>query len=91
MTMVDVCGQCDTLFVEGEEHCSRCGADRSEAVKREMKDLCHILTEEDPEEEEVTRTVKPIFFPKWGKPQWYEGEEVEEGAERAEDIEDGGE
>ncbi|NIS13634.1 MAG: hypothetical protein GWN12_16580, partial [Thermoplasmata archaeon] len=50
-----MCGQCDTLFVEGEEHCSRCGADRSEAVKREMKDLCHILTEEDPEEEEVTR------------------------------------
>lgn len=79
--MVDVCGNCETLFVEGEEHCSRCGADRSDAVKREMRDLCCTYTGEEPGRDEISRMVKPAFLPKWGKPQWYE---LEDGGEDGE-------
>jgi hypothetical protein len=60
------------MFDEGEEHCRRCGADRSDAIKREMRDLCYTYTGEEPEDDEIARLVKPAFIPKWGKPQWYE-------------------
>jgi len=77
MTLVDVCGTCDTMFDEGEDHCRRCGADRSEAIQREMRDMCYTYTREEPEADDIARIVKPIFFPKWGKPQWYELEGAE--------------
>ena len=79
MTQVDVCGNCDTMFTEGEDHCRRCGADRRDAVRREMRELCYTYTGEEPEDDEIARMVKPIFVPKWGKAQWYEGLE-DEGA-----------
>ncbi len=72
MTLVDVCGDCGTMFDEGEEHCRRCGADRADAVKREMRELCYTYTGDGPEADEIARIVKPIFVPKWGKVQWYE-------------------
>jgi hypothetical protein len=84
MTMVDVCGNCGTMFEERGDHCRRCGADRSDAVKREMRDLCYTYTGEEPEDDEIARMVKPAFVPKWGKPQWYE---MKEGWEE-EDPED---
>jgi hypothetical protein len=74
MTLVDVCGNCGTMYEEGEDHCRRCGEDRRDAVKREMRELCYTYSGEKPEDDEIARMVKPIFVPKWGKPQWYEGE-----------------
>ena len=75
MTKVDVCCNCRTLFDEGEEHCRRCGADRStHAVKEELRDLCPTYKGEGPEREDIAREVKPIFEPRWGKVQWYEME-----------------
>jgi hypothetical protein len=62
------------MFDEDETSCRRCGADRKEAVKRELRDLCYTYTGEEPEDDEIARLVKPVFLPKWGKPQWYEGE-----------------
>ncbi|UCC92890.1 MAG: hypothetical protein JSW25_09535 [Thermoplasmata archaeon] len=72
MTLVDVCGNCETMLTDEEDHCPRCGADRCDAIKREMRDLCYTYTGEVPEEDEIGRLVKPAFVPKWGKPQWYE-------------------
>lgn len=91
MTLVDVCGTCDTLFVEGEEHCRYCGADRADAVKREMRELCCVYSGEAPGEDEITRMVKPVFDPKWGKAQWYEGDGdgSEEGSDEDERDRDG--
>ncbi len=86
MTLVDVCGHCGTMFEETEDHCRRCGADRQDAVKREMREMCYTYTGEEPEDDEIARMVKPIFVPKWGKPQWYEGE-PEEPAEDDEEEE----
>ena len=73
MTLVDVCGDCETLFEEGEDHCRRCGADRrTRAVKMEMWELCPTYSGDEAEEDVVQREVKPIFEPSWGRPQWYE-------------------
>lgn len=77
MTLVDVCSNCGTMFDEGEGHCRRCGADRNDAIQREMRDLCYTYTGEEPADEEIARMVKPIFVPKWGKVQWYEKEHGE--------------
>lgn len=74
MTLVDVCACCGTLFEEDEDHCRRCGTDRGEAEKRELRDLCYTYTGDEPEDDEVARIVKPAFMPKWGRPQWYEME-----------------
>ena len=90
MTLVDVCGICGTMFGEDEEHCRRCGADRADAVKRQMRDLCYTCTGEGPEEDEIARIVRPIFAPRWGKVQWYEGEGAE-GTEGEEDAKGGSE
>lgn len=72
MTLVDVCCRCGTMFEEGEDHCRRCGSDRRDAERRELRDLCYTYTGDEPEEDEIARMVKPAFIPKWGKPQWYE-------------------
>lgn len=86
MTLVDICIECETLFVEGEEHCRRCGADRrTSSVKREMKDLCPTYTGDEVEVDETKREVRPIFEPQWGKVQWYE---TGEGRKRRTDDED---
>ncbi len=79
MTLVDVCGNCGTMFDKGEDHCRRCGTDRTDAVKREMREMCYTYTGDEPEDDEIARMVKPIFVPTWGKVQWYEkgGEEPE--------------
>ena len=81
MTLVDVCSTCETMFNEGDEHCSHCGADRSDAIKREMREMCYTYTGEEPESDEIARIVKPSFTPKWGKPQWYEMGDGESPAE----------
>ena len=86
MTLVDVCGNCGTKFDEDDESCRRCGTDRKDAIKREMRDLCYTYTGEEPEDDDIARIVKPIFIPKWGKAQWYEmgdGEAPDEGADDA--------
>ena len=81
MTLVDICIECETLFVEGEDHCRRCGAERhTSSVKREMKDLCPTYTGEEVEANETHREIKPIFEPRWGKVQWYETEDGRKGA-----------
>jgi RNA polymerase subunit RPABC4/transcription elongation factor Spt4 len=82
MTKVDVCGNCGTLFDEDEDHCRRCGADRSKATQQELRDLCVTYTGEDPEPDEIGREVKPIFEPRWGQVQWYELTEEERRAKR---------
>lgn len=77
MTKVDVCSDCGLMFSEGEEHCRRCGCDRSQAESREMRDLCYTYSGEEPVSDEVRREVAPLYEPKWGKVQWYELEHGE--------------
>jgi hypothetical protein len=90
MTKVDVCTECDTMFLEGEDHCRRCGADRrTSSVRREMKDLCPTYTGEEAAMEDAHREVMPIFEPSWGKVQWYETEDGRQRARRAGADEDG--
>lgn len=72
MTKVDVCSECGLMFDKGEDHCRRCGCDRTEAVSREMRELCYTYSGEEPVTDEVRREVAPIFEPHWGKVQWYE-------------------
>ncbi|MCK4970512.1 MAG: hypothetical protein KAS77_08295 [Thermoplasmata archaeon] len=88
MTLVDVCGNCGTKFDEDDESCRRCGTDRKDAIKREMRDLCNTYTGEEPEDHDIARIVKPMFIPKWGKAQWYElgeGEAPDEGPDEGAD------
>lgn len=76
MTLVDVCGDCETLFSEGEEHCLKCGSERrTSAVQRELRDLCPTYTGDEVESDDLQRDIKPIFEPTWGKEQWYETKE----------------
>jgi hypothetical protein len=69
------------MFESDDEHCRRCGADRKDAVRRQMRDLCYTYTGDEPEDDEIARMVKPIYNPKWGKPQWYEKGDGEASAD----------
>lgn len=76
MTIVQVCSVCGEMFEPGDSSCRKCGADRaSSSVEREMRDMCPTYTGEEVEQDEVARDVRPIFEPKWDKPQWYEFED----------------
>ena len=57
------------MFDEDDEHCRRCGTDRRDAIKREMRDLCYTYRGEGPVDDDIARIVKPILIPKWGKAQ----------------------
>ena len=65
------------MYEAAEDHCRRCGADRSTAIQQELRDMCPTAKGDDVSGDEMKRMVKPIFEPKWGKVQWYELEEGE--------------
>jgi hypothetical protein len=60
------------MFEDGEDHCRRCGADRSGAVQQELRELCPTYTGDEVDDAEFERIIKPMFQPTWGKVQWYE-------------------
>jgi hypothetical protein len=60
------------MFEKGQDRCHRCGSDIGDAEERQLRDMCLIDTGGEPTVDDISREVKPIFEPKWGKPQWYE-------------------